>query len=165
MNPQRDLIRKYAAALKDLTISQVWFGYGSAIFIDLGLLTPTHLRDGRQGHGRGEMTITAEYDWRLESRYSIESGSGDDQEVRESACRNLVGRQVVHVAVSGRLPEFNLALTDGLWFSSFTASQGQPDWAIFENRSLPSRWLHVEGGRVVEAVSAKRAARYGGKPK
>jgi hypothetical protein len=54
-----------AASLAGQPISYLWRGYGSAIFIEMGDLTPTN-RDGSPGHPEGQVSLGVAWSWRIE---------------------------------------------------------------------------------------------------
>ena len=47
----------------------------------------------------------------------------------------LRNKVVVELSVVGRLPEIVVALTEGLYVSSFMTAEGDPQWALFDRRS------------------------------
>ena len=55
----------FSSPLIGLSVSRVWQGYGSAIFVEFGKLHSTLARDGRPGSPRGEWTLFIEWSWRI----------------------------------------------------------------------------------------------------
>ena len=76
-----DWIEHFRAAACGLTIAHVWRGHGSALFIELGALTPTTRRDGSPGEPRGEISLMVEWSWRIEDGQSIAYGSWSDEDL------------------------------------------------------------------------------------
>ena len=121
-------------------MSHVWRGHGSALFIEFGKLTPKYRKDGRPLNSDGEFSLMIEWSWRIEVGTGIICGSWSDEELWPSAMSGLVGRHVIDVGVSGRLPEVLLTLSDEAYVLSFMTSDGDPAWALIDHRTngLPS---------------------------
>jgi hypothetical protein len=49
-----------------MEVTHVWRGYGSALFLEMGKLTPQMRRDGTPGNPKGEMELMIEWNWRIE---------------------------------------------------------------------------------------------------
>ena len=94
---------------------------------------------------KGEVTIFAGYDWRLERKASIAAGSGDSLRKRSAVADSLLGTTVSFAGVTGRIPELQLAFSNGIWLSTFATQQGQPDWSVSFNLESPLH-LCVERG-------------------
>lgn len=75
----------FAETLVGLPISHVWRGYGSAIFIEIGGLSPQSRRDGSSGNPEGQVSLGVEWSWRIEDRSSIICGSWSEEERWESS--------------------------------------------------------------------------------
>ncbi|MBX9911579.1 MAG: hypothetical protein K2Z25_23095 [Beijerinckiaceae bacterium] len=114
-----DAIAHFAAAARGMPVSHVWCGYGSALFIELGRLTPTTRRNGGPGNPDGEIGLMIEWSWRIEEERSVLCGSFSDEELWAPSFDRLLGLQVIDLATFGRLPELMLSLSDGLHVSSF----------------------------------------------
>ncbi|TYC87994.1 hypothetical protein FMM79_11085 [Novosphingobium sp. BW1] len=52
--------QSFATSLIGLPISHVWRGYGAALFIELGNLTPVAKHDGSPGNPEGEVSLGVE---------------------------------------------------------------------------------------------------------
>ena len=97
-----------------------------------------------------------EWSWRVERARSIEAGSWSTDRRIDGAVSRLRGPRVTELAVTGRLPELVVGLSDGRWVHSFMTAEGQPEWALF----LPDgSWLTVERGRLVHDVQNQRPGR------
>jgi hypothetical protein len=152
-----DVFGTYRSILLNMPLSAVWRGYGSAIFLEFGALTPRRRRDGTAANPYGDVTVMIEWSWRVEDETSIVCGSWSDEEGWEDVFQSLIGRDVRDVSLHGRLPELSIALTGGHYVSSFMTSTDQPVWTIF-NRMDASRggsWLEVYDGKVCEVLKAK----------
>ena len=66
-----------AQRLEGLTVALPWKGYGSAIFLELGELTP--IESKRRHHAVGEACISVEWDWRVENDVSVLYGSSNSR--------------------------------------------------------------------------------------
>jgi hypothetical protein len=143
----------YRTALRSQTLSGVWRGYGSAIFLEFGRLAPPKpRRDGSAGNPQGEYSVMIEWSWRIEDESAIICGSWSDEEDWDSVFNSLVGRKVDDVSLHGRLPELSIGLSGDRHIVSFMTAAGQPAWTIFDNtiEGRRSRFICVEDGKVIE---------------
>ena len=146
------LLEKYRAKLIGMDISHVWFGHGSAIFLEFGRLFARTRPNGEPGNPDGEMGLMIQWGWRVEDRTSILCGSDSDEDLWKAAIADLKGRTVETLAVHGRLPELTLEFSGGRALSSFMTTDGEPGWALFDRQpSGETRsWLRGEYGQVTE---------------
>lgn len=152
------VFEKYRTALVARSLSSVWRGYGSAIFLEFGELSARVRRDGSIGNSRGEYTVMIEWSWRIENENSIVCGSWSDDQNWASILKSLVGRKVQDVRLCGRIPELSIELSGGMYVVSFMTAEGQPAWAIFDRtlESAKSRFISVENGKVTEGMKAEK---------
>jgi hypothetical protein len=140
---------EFRDALAGLVISHIWRGYGSALFIEFGELTPSkHIRrDGARGNPKGRMGLMLDCDWRIERGLSIVCGSGGDDADWKATFDSLKDAKVADASLVGRLAEICIELTSGDFLVSFTSAEGDPQWALADRRDPErSRWLSVRGG-------------------
>ena len=76
-----DWIEHFRAAAYGLVLAHVWRGHGSALFVELGALTPRLRRDGSPGEPKGEIGLMIEWSWRIEDARSIICGSWSDEDL------------------------------------------------------------------------------------
>lgn len=145
-NEDVSALRTFRDALIGLPLSHFWRGHGSAIFLELGRLTPATRRTGVTGNPRGELSLMVEWSWRIENRTSILCGSWSDEHLWEPTFDLLRNRAVVDLSVVGRLPEVVVALAEDRYVSSFMTAEGDPSWALFDRRGDTLRTLSVRGG-------------------
>ncbi len=126
-------------------LSHVWRGYGSAIFLEFGVLTPRLGRDGEKVGEMGDITIGIEWSWRIERSRSIIAGSWSEEKTRVRVIPGLIGSTVTHMKLFGELPEISISLSSGHRVVSFMTAEGQPSWAVTMNRPSP-RSLSVKRG-------------------
>lgn len=129
-----DWIEHFRAAAHGLPVSRVWRGHGSALFIELGALTPRYRHDGMPGEPEGEIGLMIEWSWRVEEGPSIACGSWSDEDLWPSTFARLIGRSVQDLSTFGRIPEVTLSLTGNLHVASFMTSEGDPAWTLFDRR-------------------------------
>ena len=131
-----DWIGHFREAVVGMDVSHVWRGYGSALFIEFGALTPpTGLRKhGKPRQPTGEIELMIEWSWRIEDERSIVCGSWSDEKLWQPAFDGLIGRNVVDLTTSGRLPELSVSLAGGVYVASFMTSEGDPAWTLFDRR-------------------------------
>jgi len=120
----------FVALLNGKIISHVWRGYGSAIFIEFGALTPGPQRNGKPTQPSGELTLMIEWSWRVERPRSILGGSWSSERRWPHMLRRLLGSRVAAVEFFGHLPEISLSLSNGLRVVSFMTAESQPSWAV-----------------------------------
>lgn len=133
------------ALLTGMPISHVWFGHGSALFLELGALSEGRSRNGRTGNPVGEVSVIADFGWRVERQRSILGGSGDSKRRWTSVSKKLLGASVLSAQTVGRIPELELQLSNGLWLVTFSRYEGQPTWAVLF-RALGLGALYIKRG-------------------
>src|SRR3990167_4184738 len=128
---------RIASDLVGMKVSQLWRGHGSAIFLEFGALSPSRVvrRDGSPGNPRGQFTIGIEWSWRIEDATSVVCGSCSEEDLWEPAFDLVRNSSVKALSIVGRLPEIDLALTDGRHLLSFMTAEGDPEWFIIDRRS------------------------------
>lgn len=152
MASSSDLFDTYSTALVSQPLSAIGRGFGSAIFLEFGRLSPFLRRDGSLGSPKGERSIMIEWSWRIESEDAILCGSWSDEGSWGNVFGSLIGRSVETVSVFGRLPELSIALSGGFRVASFMTAEGQPAWTIFDNTNGESgtHWISVRDGKICE---------------
>jgi hypothetical protein len=143
-----DALRPFREGLIGLPLSHLWRGYGSAIFLEFGRLTPRTRRNGEAGNPRGEFGLMIEWSWRIENRTSILCGSWSDEILWQPTFDLVRNQPVVDLSLVGRLPEIVVALTGDHYVSSFMTAEGDPSWTLFARRGDTVRWLNVREGRL-----------------
>jgi hypothetical protein len=118
-------------ALIGLSVSHVWQGHGSAIFLEFGALRQTTLHEGETGNPRGEFTLMIERSWRIEDSTKIVCGSWSDEELWLPELERLRGLTLTEVQLFGRLPEIAITLSNGRHLLSFATAEGDPEWTFF----------------------------------
>ena len=145
----RPEIAVYLGRCRGKKISRVWKGHGSALFLELGRLHSMVSPKGKKLGAHGEITIQVVWEWRIEKYASILVGSANTAQRILNQIPKLKGRHVQEIAVSGRLPELNLALSGDLWITTCTHWQGQPEWVIQYYEDETSMFVR-RGGVCVE---------------
>ena len=136
-------IDDFRNALVGLPVSHVWFGYGSALFIEFGPLDCF----GSSKNRSGVMTLMIEWSWRIEKPKSILCGSWSKESSWKKIPAYLLDAQVVSFEIFGQLPEVCLTLSNHMRVVSFMTEQGQPQWALIRHVS-PKGSLSVKRGRL-----------------
>jgi hypothetical protein len=129
------------------TVSHVWRGYGSALFIEFGELAPRKRRNGEDGNPIGELTLMVEWSWRFERQHSILGGSWSSEKKWPGMFKRLIGAYVTNVEIFGHLPEISISLSNGFRVATFMTSEGQPDWVLLTRNPFIGH-LCVERGRL-----------------
>lgn len=144
--PMTDWIEHFRAATLGMTVAHVWRGYGSALLLELGELTPSCRRDGSPAAPRGEIGLMIEWSWQIEDEQSVLCGSFSAEELWAPTFGRLVGREVVGLSTFGRLPEILLSLSGGLHVASFMTAEGDPTWTMFDRRAPKCIALYCRSG-------------------
>jgi hypothetical protein len=148
-NDNLGALQTFRDALVGLPLSHLWRGYGSAIFLDFGRLTPRTRRSGESGNPKGELRLMIQWSWRIENTVSILCGSWSAEHLWEPSFDLLRNRAIVDLSLVGRLPELVVALTEGgLYLSSFMTAEGNPQWSLFDRRNDTLRTLSVSEGHL-----------------
>lgn len=143
---------RIAGDLVGMEVSHLWKGYGTAIFLEFGALSPGRgLPNGSPGNPVGQISIGIEWSWRIEDATSIVCGSWSEQELWEPAFDLIRKSRVSALSLFGRLPEIDLALDGGRHLVSFATAEGQPQWSLVDRRATPHVWLDVRGGALFES--------------
>jgi len=143
---QEKLFDRFSQALVGLSVSHVWRGYGSAIFLEFGLLRRTTRLDGAKGNPSGKMTLMIEWSWRIEGPQSILCGSWSDAPRWPKFFAKLTKTKVVAVSLLGRLNEIDIELSNGMHVVSFSTIEGQPHWSLGDRES--KSWLYAKSGKL-----------------
>jgi hypothetical protein len=144
------LLDSYRSVLLRMPIAHTWRGYGSAIFLEFGLLTPRERRDGSPAAPEGKVGVMIEWSWRIEREATIVCGSSSDDVLCDTTLVALRGSSVARIELFGRLPELAPDLSNGYRILSFMTADGDPKWSLFDRREATPKWLCVRGGEVVE---------------
>ncbi len=143
-----EAFERLAASLVGMPITNVWRGYGSAVFIELGALSPLIRRDGTEGQPQGEVSLGVEWSWRIEGPDSIRCGSWSKEALWEPTFAALLGARIARCELFGALPEIALTTDDGQRFVSFSTTDGQPWWHLVDRRHPTPIWFTVREGRL-----------------
>ncbi|EIZ77603.1 hypothetical protein WSK_3839 [Novosphingobium sp. Rr 2-17] len=143
-----EAFESFAASLIGLPISHVWRGYGSAVFIECGKLSPVTQRDGLPGNRDGEASLGVEWSWRIEDRAAIRCGSWSNESLWELAFDTMRNARIERLELFGALPEVMITLDSGVRFLSFSTTDGQPQWHLVDRRNNKPRWFTVREGHL-----------------
>lgn len=143
---------RISGELAGMKIGHFWRGYGSAIFLEFGQLSPGRVRrDGSLGNPFGEIAIGIEWSWRIEDANSIICGSWSEEVLWEPAFDLIRHSHVTRLSLFGRLPEIDLAFSGDRHLVSFATAEGQPQWRLADRRSTPHAWLSIRDGTLFES--------------
>jgi len=153
-----EAFQTFAASLVGLPISHVWRGYGSAIFIECGKLTPVAKRDGSNANPQGEVSLGIEWSWRIEDQTTIKCGSWSDEELWQPTLDALREVRIARCELFGALPEVAITTDGEIRILSFSTTDGQPKWHFIDRRGGMTRWFTVQEGRLHLGNGAEPAA-------
>ncbi len=148
MADPRSAFEDYRREVLGLCVSHAWRGYGTAIFLEFGRLSPRTKRDGTTGNPCGIFTLMIEWSWRVEESEKIAFGSWSDDSIWEAGLSNLIGQCVTDVDLFGRLPELQLSLSNKFYLMSFMTAEGDPAWALIDHRENGLPTIKSQSGRV-----------------
>jgi len=137
---------KFVQVLRGMKVSNPWRGYGSAMFLELGTLRPTASpihKHRFENQPRGDITIMVEWSWRIEDKQSIIVGSWNQNEEIDRVPGMLEHLTINDVKFFGVLKELEISFDGGLYFSSFSTVDGDPEWGI---RFEDDTWMGFEDG-------------------
>jgi hypothetical protein len=137
----------FTSPLIGLPVTRIWQGYGSAIFLEFGIVQPRRRRDGSPGTPRGEGTLMIEWTWRIEGKRRIWCGSWSDGARWPGAFARLQGQTVTSIQLLGRLPEVYVGFGNGLYLASMMTAEGDPAWSLRQDSISAS--IGVLAGRLI----------------
>ncbi len=136
----------FTAETKPLLGSRVghaWKGYGSAIFLELGNLTPP--KSERLIHSSGDWCIAIEWDWRVELGSSVLFGSSNSGAEIAERISDLVGSTIQSIQTFGEVTELLVSLSTGHRIRTTVMVTGDPEWSI---KLAENEWLYVTDGEL-----------------
>lgn len=135
-------VGRHLESLRGLSVALPWKGYGSAIFLELGQLSPVTSK--RRHHDRGEACIAVEWDWRVEAGRTVLYGSSNSRPEIERGIAGLRAATVTDIAVEGVVPELVVQFSNGHCLRSMVMVDGDPQWSI----RLPGEvgWVYPRAG-------------------
>lgn len=128
-------------SLVNLPVSLPWKGHGSAIFLELGLLTSTAGR--RRNHEKGEANIYVGWDWRIEEGAKVLYGSSNSRPVIEDGISALCGVRIEDLLIQGDVPELLIRFSNGHRLISAAMCDDGSEWSI---QLLDKSWMSSDGG-------------------
>lgn len=139
MGRMTDWLQHFQAGTAGMAVAHVWRGYGTALFLEFGRLTPAvgQRRDGSSRPPVGQIGAMIEADWRIVHGNRIVCGSADEEELWSQGFAHLLGRRVTALTTFGHLPELAICLTGAIRVESLTGRAGDPAWTLFDRRGEP----------------------------
>lgn len=141
----------FSSPILGLAVSLVWQGYGSAIFLEFGTLTPNP-RQRRDGggplHPIGEWTLGIEWSWRIEGKRRIWCGSWSEKDRWPRFLQRLQGAKVKSISIFGRLPEISVSFSNGLHLLSMMTAEGDPSWWLTRRENGKATSIAVRAGKL-----------------
>lgn len=134
-----------------LPVSLPWKGWGSALFLELGQLSPE--APGRRKAGRGQACISVEWDWRVEQGVRVHGGSSQPGPTIERGIQQLLGSTVTKIEVRGPVPELTVGFSNGLLLRSMVMKPGDPEWRI---RLQDESYIWCEAGQLYSGTGGSR---------
>jgi hypothetical protein len=130
-------------SLVNLPVSLPWKGHGSAIFLELGVLTST--AGQRRKREKGEANIYVGWDWRIEEGAKVLFGSSNSRPVIEDGISILCGVRIDDLLIQGDVPELLIRFSNGYRLISAAMCDDGSEWSIH----LPDdSWMSSDEGVV-----------------
>ena len=85
--------------LLGMSVSRVWKGFSTALFLELGDLHPWDNARGRKLKRVGEASIGIEWNWRVESRTKVLVGSDQSNWAINKYIKPLKGLEIVAIVL------------------------------------------------------------------
>ena len=150
MNPKITTIAEEKAvefiqAVVGKKVTHIWRGYGTAIFIEVGVLT----KDDSENNPSGEFTIAIEGTWRLEEKDKVIYGADNDDVTLTKSIKCLEDLEVTNIKFFGRLKEIEIEFDNSIYLSSFAMNSGELEWSVRSNKT----WLYYKSNEFVFEVS------------
>ena len=136
----------FAAETKPLIGSRVghaWKGYGCALFLELGNLTPP--KSDRLSHPSGDQCIAIEWDWRVELGSGVLFGSSNTGSKIAERITELETSTIQSIQTFGDVPELLVSLSTGHRIRTTVMVAGDPQWSI---KLTENEWLYVVDGEL-----------------
>jgi len=144
-----DAMASFHRIISDLhgaRISHVWLGYGSALFLECGVLTERVREDGSTANPQGQWSVGLEFDWRIDDYRGLTLGSDDDGSSGDTVRQALVGQHISKVEAVGSVPELHITLSNGTRLLTFSPDGAEPEWALTDRRHEPQMWVYWSNG-------------------
>lgn len=113
--------------LVGMPITRPWQGFGSAICLELGELSPPP-RGCRAEVGQASILI--EWDWRVEHGMEVKFGSSQARPRIQQGIATLLGTTIRSISVVGKVPELELEFSNGDWLRTMLMTDGRPQWQV-----------------------------------
>lgn len=143
----------YLRPLLGLPVSLPWQGVGSAIFLELGALSPP--REGLKME-KGEGGIGVEWDWRLEVGPRVAFGSSCSRPKILRGIEGLRGTKVAEISVFGAIPELEVRFSDRSVLRTTVMVDGDPEWSL---RLPRGEYVYARDGRLFVGTGDSGRAR------
>jgi hypothetical protein len=154
-----EVLRQNCESLFGMTITHIWRGIGASIFVEFGKLLPGGFRrDGSSMNPHGEWSLMLEWSWRIEGKRRIWCGSLGDEARWPRVFAKLVDSSVVSLNLTGRLPEIDVGLSNGLHFVSMMTTEGDPEWGLINRTGPLVESFGIEAGRLLRKTEPNSLA-------
>lgn len=126
-----------------MPISLAWKGYGSALFLEIGQLH--EIGDRRQNVPDGEISISPNFEWRIEQKNRVVCGSSSKLSFIEEKIKVLNGLEISEICVEDDTRELKIKLANGMIVRSVKLTKGDPEWTI---RYFDANYISVINGEL-----------------
>lgn len=141
---------EFTEPLLDQSVSHIWCGHGSAVFLEIGELRTAcgGKQNGFSEEPHGQFGIMIEWSWRIEGRKKIVCGSWSDERLWQRGFRLLLGKPIDRIESFGRLQEISITVSSDARLVSFMTADGDPSWAIFDRTGGKTSTLYARNGQI-----------------
>lgn len=128
------------------TISHVWCGAYSALYLEIGTLFEGRAYgNGAAGNLCGEITLYAGFDWRFSGPWSSFASDELSSGRRQVVISSLLGATVSSAQLSGNRVELVIAASNGVRLSTLSPNPLEPNWSLSFNAQNPGH-LYIQNG-------------------
>lgn len=128
------------------TISHVWCGAYSALYLELGALSEGRAYgNGAAGNLCGEITLYAGFDWRFTGPWTTFASDELSTGRRQVVISSLLNATVSSAQLSGSRVELVIVASNGVRLSTLSPNPLEPNWSLSFNAQNPGH-LYIQNG-------------------
>jgi hypothetical protein len=128
------------------TISHVWCGAYSALYLEIGALSEGRAYgNGAAGNLCGEITLYAGFDWRFNGPWSAFASDDLSTGRRRVVISSLLNATISSAGLSGSGVELTIATSSGVRLVTHSPTPLNPNWSVSFNAQTPGH-LYIQNG-------------------
>jgi hypothetical protein len=128
------------------TISHVWCGDYSALYLEIGeLFEGRAYGNGAAGNLCGEITLYAGFDWRFDGPWSAFASDALSAGRRKVVISSLLGATISSAGLSSGGVELTIATSTGVRLVTHSPTPLNPNWSVSFNAQNPGH-MYIQNG-------------------